>query len=449
MRAKLFLESRWSLFLLLLILLLRVGCAQIMQARPDGGVLVDSQYYLQLADVLSTSGRYEHPGNQDDVWPPGYPAFLSGLRAISLGSNASVAAIQLAVSGLTALALVGIGRELKARAAGMAAALLYSLSPNSLLWSLTLMSETLFALLLVLALLAWARYIRTDRQGWLAVCGSLLGLSAWVRPIGLYLVLAVLLVTLWKGYRAGQRRLLAGQAALLLTGTLLAVLPWFVRNQLDHGRFEFASVSSRTWYNFNLAQVIASGEGITRNEATLYIESDAGLLRETLRVFRAYPVQFIRQQVAGIGRTLFGVESGVWAQLLGYGDYQGRSFGVLGSTLQGHFGEAFERALDVLRDTENAPLVGLTALAMAYSLSLYALAALGIFHARRMPLASWMGVLLLLMLAYLFLTPGAAGQARFRIPGEPLLGMLAGIGLVGLLDRRKRPPVVAATRSEV
>jgi 4-amino-4-deoxy-L-arabinose transferase-like glycosyltransferase len=335
---------------------------------------------------------------------------------------------------MTALILLEIGRCLKKPLAGISAGLLYAISPHGLFWSLTIMSETLFAFMLSLSLLLWTRYILSDRIRWLYLCGGILGLSAWVRPIGIYLVLIWTVYTIIVLMKASGLRNALGRASVLLIGAVLVVTPWMARNWVSYQRLEFAGVSSRTFYTFNLAQVIASGEGISRSEATHYIESETNLIRETFRVVIRYPKAFFQQQAAGTLRVLFDIESGVWAQLLGMGEFQGRSFGIYGLLAQGQIGQGLSRAWHLLVDSNSSPLLILGILSILYTLLLYLLAA-AIVLKHGSQTTAWVVVLTLLTLGNLFLTPGAAGQARFRIPGEPLLAMLAGLGIVALRMR--------------
>src|SRR4030067_3357942 len=75
-----------------------------------------------------------------------------GVGAGSGTALVGVGFLQLALTGATALLLWWIGDRLGDRCAGMAAAWLDLLSPSAGLWSLTIMSESLFAFLLVSAL---------------------------------------------------------------------------------------------------------------------------------------------------------------------------------------------------------------------------------------------------------------------------------------------------------
>jgi 4-amino-4-deoxy-L-arabinose transferase-like glycosyltransferase len=92
------------------------------------------------------------------------------------------------LTGTTAIILWWIGDRLGDRDAGMAAAWLYVLSPSAGMWSLTVMSESLFAFLLVSALAFLALGIMEGRAVAWALAGVTLAAAALVRPIGLPII---------------------------------------------------------------------------------------------------------------------------------------------------------------------------------------------------------------------------------------------------------------------
>jgi hypothetical protein len=77
---------------------------------------------------------------------------------------------------------------------------------------------------------------------------------------------------------------------------------------------------------------------------------------------------------------------------------------------------------------------GITTWALGFDLVLYALLASSLLiFLRRQTLCGWCWLLIVIVVGYLLVVPFAAGQARFRVPADPLLTSLAGLGVAGWL----------------
>ncbi len=421
--------------LLLGFLLARLLLALITLAEPDRALLTDSQGYVGLARRLVEQGAYYVPPNSepDLLRPPGYPLFLVGIWSVFGRHPFFVVLIQFAVSGLTAWLVLLLGRELNRPAAGVVGAWLYALSPNVILWSLMLMTEVLAAFLLVATILIAVRLERKGTRGWPAVTGGLLGLSAYVRPISLTLLPVWGLATyLLNRRKAGDRSALRA-ALLLLAGGALVAVPWVARNWITHGQATFSTVTRKTWLGFNLASVVAQAQDIPRDQAVGELDPEKGLIGSTLEVIERYPIDFVSAQLLGIARTLLGTDIGTWGHAFGHRSWVG--LGILSGLFQDGLSQLVETARASLADPQAAARLALIGICVVYSMVLLALAAAGLLD-WRLPgsggLPFWFMIGSLIVLIVL---PGAAGQARFRVPAEPLLAWFAGLGWTGALGR--------------
>ncbi|MFN8525411.1 MAG: glycosyltransferase family 39 protein [Chloroflexota bacterium] len=171
--------------------------------------------------------------------PPGYPLFIAGAMALGGEELRSVMLLQHLLGAATAVMAMALGWTLFGRVAGAIAGLATALSGPLVVMEHYVMSETLFTVFLVLAVLLYARLLEGGR-GWLAVSvGLAIGLAALTRPIGQSVaVLLALGLLAPRGPSLGQR---ARQAGLLLAGCALVVLPWMVRNLAVHGTFALAT----------------------------------------------------------------------------------------------------------------------------------------------------------------------------------------------------------------
>lgn len=420
--------------LLSVFLVLRLGFALLTFLYPEGGVLTDSRGYLALARRFAEDGQYgvQVSGEADMLRPPGYVVFLAGLE-LAIGPELYwVTLVQLLFSGLTSLILLRLGIELQRPRAGLLAAWLYAVSPNALLWSLTIMTEVSFAMLLALTTLLIVRAVNAYRRWWPAAAGVLLAAMAYVRPI------ALSLVPLWAGIvywfrqsRYGKRRALGSALGLVLI-VVLAAVPWAYRNWATYDELVFSTVSKKTWIGFNLAEVVAQAEGVDRNQAVAVLDGERGVLQLTLDVVLRYPLTFVSTQLLGILRTLAGSDIGTWGIVLGDGSWTG--LGLLSGVFQGTLDEALDA---LVRGQDATPIYGqlIHAISLGFSVALLLPAAFGALLVRLDSdsgrLFRWLALASLFVLLIL---PGAAGQARFRVPAEPYLAMLAGLGLGYVVD---------------
>ncbi len=343
----------------------------------------DAQGYWRLAANLREGRGFSMdpapPYNPDPLRTPGWPL------ALSLAANPEAGlALNLLLSSLTAgvLALAG----------GLWVGVLWAFNPLSVAWSLDLMSESLFCLLLALAL--WALRRRENWAGWLG--GALLGLAALTRPVALFLPLVAL--PFLRGKRLG-----------VSLSFLALVAPWFLRNWITFGDFFFSGVSrvNIAYWGIGLE---AKREGVGLAEArarfverlekkygwNLLEEVDPweGLRRwklaasESLRLIASDPLGFAQLHLLNTLKMLFPIHP---------------------------------RTLQTLYGVEERGLTGWSkaflAYALLYQLALYLLAAMG-FLQRREPFLAATAL-------YFVLLPGWP-LPRLRLPADLALAWIAG-----------------------
>lgn len=194
--------------------------------------------------------------------PPGFPAFLAFVYRM-VGAGDATAAVPHGTVRLV-MALVGslsvgltflLARPYLGRVAAAAGAALSAYSFALYVIHLSPVSEVLFQLVLVLALLAFTRGlahplsapapppVRSRRAGpeepgpahpvWMGlVTGALLGVLALVRAEGIFLAAVVLVIgalAAWRGRSPSRRRSILPWLAVA-GGLLLVIGPWTIRN---------------------------------------------------------------------------------------------------------------------------------------------------------------------------------------------------------------------------
>src|SRR5581483_1175411 len=218
----------------ILIVLCALGIAARASLRPwvFGGS--DSYQYLKLSDELREHGRYALGPAPEPLHfgrPPLYPLFLvaakGSARADQRGGEgwARIEFVQVGIDVLLALALFAIARRAGGRRAAWIALVLWLASPFSIVFSMSVLAETLGAALTVAAL-APLLLLRDERAARaFALAGAGVALATLLRPDGLLLG-AAFLPALWRFDWRRRARLAAFAAAAFL----IVFSPWPIRN---------------------------------------------------------------------------------------------------------------------------------------------------------------------------------------------------------------------------
>ena len=245
----------WLWGILTLALGLRLLAAVLVQqhvAQTPGRLCLiagDAEGYWELGRQLARGQNYEiYQPPRRILRMPGFPALLAVSIAL-FGENVGIARMVLAVVGTLACGGVyWLGAELFDRNIGLIAAGLAAVSPTFVVSSVMMLSETAFALGLLLSLitLTWltrSQYLPGTSRSRSMGLGILAGLTAtvacYVRPSWLLFPPAaagwLVIACVWD--RVGSSistlrnsRLLA--AAALLLGMALGLAPWICRNYL-------------------------------------------------------------------------------------------------------------------------------------------------------------------------------------------------------------------------
>jgi 4-amino-4-deoxy-L-arabinose transferase-like glycosyltransferase len=437
--------KRRSTQVLLVFLVLRLGLVLITISNPSGGLTLDSKSYTDLAAAIRFEGDYRHPEGIEDLRrPPVYPTFLALLYSGSGLNQPAATFIQILLVTVSSLLLLWMLDRMGYPSAGLVAAWLIAISPNTGLWSLTVMSEVVFTFFLVIALVLTSRYLLQPTP-WVAfLTGVFLGLAALTRPIGVLLVAVWVLILLIAVARRWVPNHKLSAAGWLAVGSMLVVLPWMVRNTVVHSSFAISDIGGHTLESFNFAVVLSEAEGISRNEATNRLGELGGTWDQFRWLISEHPSAFVAGQVAGVGRVIWGTEITRWAQVAGVPEWGG--FGIFRYLRTADIRSALENALEILNRPSEVGLLLVYLLSVVHTLALLILAIIGLIPSKEKDgRRRTMIVLCAVSALGLILISGAAGQARFRVPVEPFLAVLAGFGWWGLEIRRASGKISAGS----
>lgn len=415
-----------TLVLFLLAFAVRLVLWLVATAGPGRVIWVpDSLEYDRLGRALALHGVFSQavtpPFTPDVQRLPLFPLQVA-LGYLLAGGRPAVG-IGLATLGnvllgaLTVVIVARLAETLGGRRAGVIAGIVLALDLTAIVYSVMLLSEALFTVLLAGALLALARYCHRPAPALALLTGTSLGLAALARPIGLPLLPALAPVFLLARGRARWR--LASRDLALCGLVFLALLtPWNLRTRAAGGDAVGAAQVAINAYFHRGALIEAARTG--RDPEVVRAEMKAAFQREAaacgwseadqIRVMRERATRLIadnwllytRLQLQGMAHLL-GPETDALFDATGLrpAPHDGPSPGVR-ALWQG---------------------IGMAQLAVDYALATLGLALL--VRARRWPALA----LLLLPALYFLAVSGPEAYARFRVPLMPEVAVLAGLGL--------------------
>lgn len=179
-------------------------------------------------------------GHAIAYYPVGYPATVGGLKKLGdlMWWGRSVFAVKMAnavFGALTTVVVFLLALRVAGRGVGVAAGVLHALFPGQVYYTGTVLSEPLFTLLWMLALLVllWRPWTRAG-IGWPRLFAVGLLLSAATMTRGITLMVPLLLLVVW-GFQLGSWKRALAQAAVVWLGIAVLIVPWSVRNSLAFG----------------------------------------------------------------------------------------------------------------------------------------------------------------------------------------------------------------------
>ncbi len=215
-------------------------------ATPGYELVHDARDYDRHAVSIAQGQGYPYalePGRPTAFRPPAYPYFLAavyeltGVEEAEPSERIEVARIAMALVGVAIVGLLGlVAAQLWGRVVSLVAMALASVYIPLILVGGAVMSEPLFAVLLLGALAAALRHRRSaSRYRFAVLAGALAGLTVLSRANALVL-LAPLAWAVWDA-RPGTSWRSLGPPVALVVAALVVVSPWTIRNAVVFDTF--------------------------------------------------------------------------------------------------------------------------------------------------------------------------------------------------------------------
>lgn len=425
--------------------LFRLAMFLVVAGHPERAYRRDAYTYLRpavnLIEGRGFSDRQQPPFTPSATRTPVYPLFIAGLYTL-FGQNVLVIAfVQVLLDTLSAVLVTLLGLRLVSARAARFGGLGYALSLGAAVHTVFILTETLFTLILLSAVLSLSLYREGKRRRWLIGGGILTGLAVLIRPIALFLPLMAL-TFIWMADPTKRRRFIAS-GFVYLAAVVVVVAPWVMRNYRAMGSATVSTISGQYILFYNAASLRAEMEGISQTQAreTIQDEVNAELLARgwmgeealTARLYTQWGREII---LSAPGRYVYvhlkNDLNSLLPNITDFLELVGVTQGGVG-TLSVLNQDGLLAAVDHYFEGKTWLLWTLTPF-MALLGLVYLGAAVGIgvqiLHWRWYALA-----LLILPAAYLLLLPGAPSNPRFRVPAMPYLCLLAGTGLAYILER--------------
>ena len=370
----------------------------------------------RFATTLVDHGTFGFlPGVPSAYTQPLYGWFLAAIYLPFGRSWLAIGLVQTLVAVATALGVLAIGSRLRSVGVGLIAALITTLHPYVVWHDLHLNRELLDGLVAVL--LTWSALVAYERRSLplAALTGGVAGLAILGNARLFLLPLAVAAYVAWHVRPAG-RALATG--LVVVAAAAVVVTPWVVRNGVEVGCYTVTTDARALWKanNVHTRSVLAHGGWIDdvpplpgappwpELAADLTLAGKPTTVDECaqMRLYRRQVLDFWRDHPGEKGLLMVQATEMLWSPVPAESDASGSAARLARRTVE-----------------------------PAFVLALYALALAGLFFAPRRFVA-----LALLLLAYQTAAAWVfAGTARYRIPWDFLLALLAAFALEAAWSR--------------
>lgn len=319
---------------------------------------------------------------------------------------------------------------------GLASALFYSLDPFMIVYSLSLFSDFLFTLSIIVSIYFLLSFEANKKRKSLILSAFFLGISILIRPV------AFLLTFILPAYILFYEKKIFSKSALnFILVSLFTIAPWFIRNLLEFDKWALSTSGEYNLLILYTAPVVADRENISITEAydKVLDEANTKILADggnpnslndfqktkywnavSKKYINQYPAIFLKQYCIGVFQSFWNLDTREIAEILHLNKRES-SFNIKGRTdLNGMTKEFF-----VKKSKEE---IILAILIFIYLLTSYFFCCSGVIFLYKNPVGKT-HLLFTIFVLYFILITGSAGLVRFRVPSIPFISIFAGIGL--------------------
>lgn len=214
---------------------------------PQGKMLPDSYGYLKLSTMLASKGVFAaQNGNGSLIYEtlrtPGYPLFLAILNGLMRIPLDGIILMQIAMTFLAAFITYKTALEIDRKIALLSMVIIL-FDPPITIFSLTILTESLFLLLISFFMFNFTLYLKYKRVSFIVISALALALATYVRPVSYYLGLPLLFFMFYANRKETFKKMLTH--ALIFILVLYSLIgAWQIRNHVRCYNFAFSSVEN-------------------------------------------------------------------------------------------------------------------------------------------------------------------------------------------------------------
>lgn len=230
----------------------------------------DSILHALLAKSLIEGKGFSINGVEPfSFYMPGYAVFLASVYRF-FGSFFPALIIQAVLGSLFPVFVLRFCRELNIeKTIGIVAGIFAALEPHLVYFSVVYVTETLFTFIFLLAVLHFLMFLKTDLFRYLVLAAVFLGISAYVRAVGEFLVVVFLAAMAYYFFSSDVFLKSKRFFEIILFAAIfgLVVAPWAIRNYLYFGSPDLTSEAGFVLYTYEAASVLAVKNDIPYSDA--------------------------------------------------------------------------------------------------------------------------------------------------------------------------------------
>lgn len=251
MTKTIFHSGKTALFIFLFTLVSKTVVSLLLLNLFDLNIAED--FYDDIArNVVEGNGYVIHKGEAPNLWrAPLYPYFLALVYKLFGGNDLYVIPFQILFDSLTILVIYYLVKEIYDEKTGIITACAFTIYPFASYYTVHILSESMFTLLLTLVIYYLVKACRAESDKYLFFTGLLLGVLTLCRPSTQFFPLFIFIgLTLYYKNKAKAFR----GFIILLTAFIITISPWVVRNYKVADRFVFLGTGGgyNLWLGNNL-----------------------------------------------------------------------------------------------------------------------------------------------------------------------------------------------------
>ncbi|MCH7663233.1 MAG: glycosyltransferase family 39 protein [Chloroflexi bacterium] len=440
-----FLKINWFWGVVILIILLRFSIVSLIYAQPDRALDPDSDFYLILAEEILEGNGYQ--GNSSPAIElfrtPGYPLFIAAVFLVFGESIGNISFVQLGISALTGLLLYKLLLDKTSEVTAKIGLILFLFEPTTILWSLAIMTETLFTFFVTLAIFLLLKWTNQKKHSQLVIIGIIIGIATYIRPFGVILAFIISAWILMQGHPIIKSNTKQYLKIYLIPSILLylsfwaVTVPWTMRNSKTYDCPAFSTVSTFNLRDWMAAKVISEVQEIPIETAIEQLQQnndstcDLNKLKY-IKILLNNPIPYLKLHLGGTLPILFGNNFDRIVLIVGEG-YE------LPDLWEPYLEDGFTGVASILlKESIQRTWLAIVFIAtLIYQLLLLSFSIWGLFnsvHNKDAQLNWWVVLMVMVVMGFLFI-PGPIGRERMRVPAIPIIIYFTSIGLMAAVKK--------------